>query len=77
MKQVLPQLARPEIYARLKSGPARGGEAVIMVENIRNYNDILSRVEPAHASPYAMQLMLRLPEFSPSQPSTAEAPLGP
>jgi len=77
MKQVLPQLARPEIYARLKSGPARGGEAVIMVENIRNYYDILSRVEPAHASPYAMQLMLRLPEFSPSQPSTAEAPLGP
>ncbi|MCE9570140.1 MAG: membrane-bound lytic murein transglycosylase MltF [Rhodocyclales bacterium] len=53
MKQVLPQLARPEIYARLKSGAARGGEAVIMVENIRNYYDILSRLEPAHVSPYA------------------------
>ncbi|MDP2132398.1 MAG: membrane-bound lytic murein transglycosylase MltF [Sulfuritalea sp.] len=77
MKQVLPQLARPEIYARLKSGPARGGEAVIMVENVRNYYDILSRFEPAHASPYATQLMLKLPEFSPSQPSMAEAPLGP
>ncbi|MCX7147715.1 MAG: membrane-bound lytic murein transglycosylase MltF [Sulfuritalea sp.] len=53
MKQVLPQLARPEIYARLKSGAARGGEAVIMVENIRSYYDILSRFEPAHISPYA------------------------
>ena len=53
MKQVLPQLARPEIYARLKSGAARGGEAVIMVENIRSYYDILSRIEPAHRSPFA------------------------
>jgi membrane-bound lytic murein transglycosylase F len=58
MKQVLPQLARPEIYARLKSGAARGGEAVIMVENIRSYYDVLSRFEPAHASPYAAQSVL-------------------
>jgi len=53
MKQVLPQLARPEVYARLKSGAARGGEAVIMVENIRSYYDVLSRLEPAHVSPYS------------------------
>ncbi|KAF0164772.1 MAG: putative soluble lytic transglycosylase fused to an ABC-type amino acid-binding protein [Rhodocyclaceae bacterium] len=58
MKQVLPQLARPEIYARLKSGAARGGEAVIMVENIRSYYDILSRFEPAYASPYPAQSAL-------------------
>ena len=58
MKQVLPQLARPEIYARLKSGAARGGEAVIMVENIRSYYDILSRFEPAHVSVYAAQSAL-------------------
>ncbi|MDO8786798.1 MAG: membrane-bound lytic murein transglycosylase MltF [Sulfuritalea sp.] len=58
MKQVLPQLARPEIYARLKSGAARGGEAVIMVENIRSYYDILSRFEPAHSSPYPAQSAL-------------------
>jgi membrane-bound lytic murein transglycosylase F len=58
MKQVLPQLARPEIYARLKSGAARGGEAVIMVENIRSYYDILSRFEPAYASPYPVQSAL-------------------
>jgi len=58
MKQVLPQLARPEIYARLKSGAARGGEAVIMVENIRSYYDILSRFEPAYSSPYPVQSAL-------------------
>ncbi|SMB31206.1 putative soluble lytic transglycosylase fused to an ABC-type amino acid-binding protein [Sterolibacterium denitrificans] len=46
MKQVLPLMARPEYYRRLKSGRARGGEAVIMVENIRKFYDILSRFEP-------------------------------
>jgi len=46
MKHVLPQLSRPEIYRRLKSGRARGGEAVILVENVRNYYDILSRFAP-------------------------------
>ena len=59
MKQVLPQLARPEIYARLKSGPARGGEAVIMVENIRGYYDILTRFEPAYSSPYTLHPSFR------------------
>jgi membrane-bound lytic murein transglycosylase F len=47
MKQVLPLLARPEYYARLKSGRARGGEAVILVENVRTYFAVLSRFEPA------------------------------
>jgi membrane-bound lytic murein transglycosylase F len=45
MKEVLPLLAQPEYYERLKSGRARGGEAVILVENIRNYYDTLSRFE--------------------------------
>ena len=48
MKKVLPLLSRPEYYARMKSGKARGGEAVIMVENIRTYYDILNRLEEAH-----------------------------
>ncbi len=48
MKKVLPLMARPEYYKRLKSGRARGGEAVIMVENVRKYYDILSRFEPQH-----------------------------
>jgi len=46
MKQVLPRLSQPEVYARLKSGPARGGEAVILVENVRTYYDILKHLEP-------------------------------
>lgn len=53
MKRVLPLLSRPEYYRRLKSGRARGGEAVIMVENIRIYYDILSRHEPPYFPPRA------------------------
>ncbi len=48
MKRVLPLLARPQYYQRLKSGKGRGGEAVIMTENIRMYYDILSRFEPPY-----------------------------
>ena len=48
MKTVLPLLARPEYYERLKSGRARGGEAVITAENVRMYYDILSRYEPPY-----------------------------
>ncbi|WP_265943662.1 membrane-bound lytic murein transglycosylase MltF [Dechloromonas sp. A34] len=46
MKRILPLLAKPQYYERLKSGRARGGEAVILVENIRSYYDILVRHEP-------------------------------
>lgn len=56
MKQVLPLLSRPEYYARLKSGAARGGEAVIMTENIRTYYDILQRYEKAAVSPQAFSI---------------------
>lgn len=56
MKQVLPLLAKPEYYARLKSGAARGGEAVIMTENIRTYYDILRRYEKAVVSPQAFSM---------------------
>ena len=45
---MLPLLAQPKYYERLKSGRARGGEAVILVENIRTYYDILARNEPAY-----------------------------
>jgi len=51
MKAVLPLLSRPEYAARLKSGPARGGEAVIMTENIRNFHGILARLEPPYTPP--------------------------
>ena len=77
MKQVLPQLARPEVYARLKSGAARGGEAVIMVENIRSYYDVLSRFEPAYETPYTTGPAFKPPESSPSRPSMVEVLSGP
>jgi membrane-bound lytic murein transglycosylase F len=51
MKRVLPLMSRPEYYERLKSGRARGGEAVILVENVRNYFDVLSRFEPVWKPP--------------------------
>lgn len=51
MKAVLPLMSRPEYASRLKAGAARGGEAVIMAENIRNYHDILLRLERAYIPP--------------------------
>lgn len=59
MKKVLPLMSRPEYYSHLKSGPARGGEAVILVENIRNYYDILCRSEPAWQPTPKLSLSLR------------------
>jgi len=51
MKMVLPLLSKPEYAARLKAGAARGGEAVIMTENIRNYYGILVRLEAPYSPP--------------------------
>ena len=48
MKDILPLLAQPKYYEKVKSGRARGGEAVLLVENIRAYYDILARHEPAY-----------------------------
>ncbi len=45
MKKVLPLLEKPQFYNRLKSGKGRGGEAVMMTENIRMYTEIMNRYE--------------------------------
>ncbi len=77
MKTVLPLMARPEYYARLKSGPARGGEAVIMVENIRTFFGILSHFEPAWQpalTPYKPDFSLR--KAAPARPGKAAARRG-
>jgi membrane-bound lytic murein transglycosylase F len=42
----MPLLSRPQYYETLKHGYARGGEAVILVESIRSYYDMLRRLEP-------------------------------
>ena len=46
MKLALPGLADPAVYQDLKHGFARGHEAMQFVDNVRNYQDILARVEP-------------------------------
>ncbi len=46
VRQVIPRLADPESFAALKHGYARGGEAMQLVDNIRNYYDILTRMAP-------------------------------
>ena len=80
MKQVLPLMSRPEYYERLKSGRARGGEAVILVENVRNYFDILSRFEPVWKPPSlakAKPITRSKPGNRPRQraPSTSTPPM--
>lgn len=48
LKKVLPLLAKPEFAAKAKRGFARGGQAVIFVENVRAYYDILTQLEQPH-----------------------------
>jgi membrane-bound lytic murein transglycosylase F len=48
LRQTLPLLARSDYYTTVRRGFARGGEAVILTENVRNYYDILMRYEEAH-----------------------------
>ena len=48
VKRALPLLSRYEYYSTVKYGFCRGGEAVILTENIRSYYDILSRFEPPY-----------------------------
>ncbi len=55
LKDTLPLLSRSRFFSQLKHGFARGGEAVVMVANIRNYYDILEK----YKSPY-------VPVFKPS-----------
>lgn len=54
MKRILPLLAQPKYFQKLKTGRARGGEAVILAENIRSYYDILTRFEPPYRPPLAL-----------------------
>jgi membrane-bound lytic murein transglycosylase F len=48
LKKALPQLAKPEFAEKAKRGFARGGQAVIFVENVRAYYDILTQIEQPH-----------------------------
>ena len=48
LKKVLPLLTQSAYYTKLKHGYGRGGQAVIFVESIRTYYDILARFEKPH-----------------------------
>ena len=45
VKRMMPLLSRPSFYNKTKRGKARGGEAVILVETVRLYNDMLKRLD--------------------------------
>lgn len=63
VKLTLPSIASPRYYKKLKHGYGRGEEAVQFVENIRNYYDILLRLE----KPY--ERMLNAFDDTPIAPS--------
>jgi membrane-bound lytic murein transglycosylase F len=65
VKKVMPLLSRPAYFEQTKYGQARGGEAVILVETVRLYHDMLNRLE--------LENMPRLPPtpyfgYRPSRP---------
>ncbi len=45
VRKSYPKLKDPEVYETLKHGYCRGDEAVQFVENVRNYTDIMTRLE--------------------------------
>jgi membrane-bound lytic murein transglycosylase F len=56
---MMPLLSRPSFYNKAKRGKARGGEAVILVETVRLYHDMLKRLE-AQSSLYQLPPILKL-----------------
>ena len=65
---MLPRLSEPESYQKLKHGYARGFEALQLVDNVRNYYDILARMEPRPAP-----LLPAAPQ-APEEPAPGKAP---
>ena len=46
VKKWMLRLNQPDVYTTVKYGYARGGEAVVLVENIRSYHEMLKRLKP-------------------------------
>ena len=53
VKRVMPLLSRAKFYTKTKYGKARGGEAVIHVETVRLYHDMLKRLDAQNELKYA------------------------
>jgi membrane-bound lytic murein transglycosylase F len=62
VRQVISRLAEPDTYPTVSHGYARGGEAMQLVDNVRNYYDIISRMAPREAA--------LVPAFDPPQASS-------
>jgi membrane-bound lytic murein transglycosylase F len=61
VKKTMPLLAQPEYFEQIKHGYARGGEAVVLVETVHLYYDMLKHMDvheiPAlPASPFGLKL---------------------
>ncbi|MDE2117571.1 MAG: membrane-bound lytic murein transglycosylase MltF [Betaproteobacteria bacterium] len=51
VRKMMPLLAQPEYFEQAKHGYARGGEAVILVETVHLYYDMLKHLD-THEAPY-------------------------
>ncbi len=61
VKRVMPLLSRPAYYEEAKHGHARGGEAVILVETVRLYHEMLMQMttkNPLHQLPPSLRFSL-------------------
>lgn len=62
VKKIMPLLAQPQYFEQVKFGRARGGEAVIMVETVRMYHDMLKHLSTHEVtSPQPSPFHLKLP----------------
>lgn len=76
MRGVLPLLSRPSFARRLKAGRARGGEAVIMTENVRAFYDILQRMDSPVAEEALPLPQIRMPLETPAPGGFLDQTLG-
>ena len=76
MRSVLPLLSRPSFARRLKAGRARGGEAVIMTENVRAFYDILQRMDSPDAEQALPLPQIRMPLETPAPGGFFDQTLG-
>ncbi len=67
VRQVIGKLADPDVFQTLKHGYARGFEAMQLVDNVRNYYEILERNAPRE---------LALPSPGSPQSASKDAPAG-
>ena len=72
VRQVIGRLADPDTFGTLKHGYARGFEAQQLVDNVRNYYDILVRMEPRE-TPLLTAPLGEPPKPAPASPQSPPA----